>query len=115
MAGTTSAGAGTTAERSTSSTAERYTTLTVEALAAALRALPGWHLAGAHLVRTVAPGDPWGLLERVQRIEDELDHHSTVTLDAGAVTFEVWTHVRSGLTAADVALAARISAAAEDV
>ena len=96
--------------------AQRYATLTVDALAEALRALPGWSVAGAHLVRTVAAGDPWRLLEQVQRIEDELDHHSEVVLDAGAVTFHVWTHVRPGLTAADVLLAQRIEAvASEDV
>ncbi len=93
--------------------AERYATLSVEALADALRALPGWSLSGEHLVRTVRAMDPWRLLERVQRVEDELDHHSVVTLDAGAVTFSVWTHVRPGLTTVDVELAHRIEQVAD--
>ena len=83
----------------------RYATLTAEALDDALRALPGWSVEHGHLVRAVRVADPWGLLERVHRVEERLDHHSEVALDRGQVVFSVWTHVRPQLTAADVELA----------
>ena len=95
-----------------SSTAQRYATLTVDALADALRSLPGWALEQGHLVRRVAVRDPGRLLERVSQVELELDHHSVVALDRGELVFSVWTHVRPGLTAVDVELAHRIDEAA---
>lgn len=95
-----------------STAAQRYATLTVEALADALRSLPGWALEQGHLVRRVAVPDPWRLLERVSQVELELDHHSVVALDRGELVFSVWTHVRPGLTAVDVELAHRIDEAA---
>ena len=87
---------------------QRYAVLTVEELAQGLRELPDWSLEGGRLVREVRTGDPWPLLERVHRVEDELDHHSLVVLTGGAVVFRVWTHVRPGLTRADLLLAAGI-------
>lgn len=89
-------------------TVARYSPLPVEALAEALRDLPGWGLDGIHLVRTVRPTDLWRLLEQVCELERELDHHTEVTLDAGTVTFALWTHVRNAVTAADVELARRL-------
>ena len=83
----------------------RYAPLTSDDLHEALHALPGWRVDGGHLVTTVQPADVWTLLERVSSVEEELHHHSVVTLDAGKVTFSVWTHVRPCLTTADVALA----------
>jgi 4a-hydroxytetrahydrobiopterin dehydratase len=96
-----------------STSAQRYATLTVEALADALRGLPGWAVEQGHLVRRVAVHDPWRLLERVSQVELELDHHSVVALDRGQVVFSVWTHVRPGLTTVDVELAHRIDEVAE--
>lgn len=89
-------------------TVARYSPLPVEALAGALRDLPGWGLDGFRLVRTVRPADLWALLEQVCEVERELDHHTEVTLDGGAVTFALWTHVRNAVTAADVELARRL-------
>ena len=87
---------------------QRYTVLTIEDLAQGLRELPGWSVHGGKLEREVRAGDPWPLLEQVHRAEDELDHHSLVVLTGGAVLFQVWTHVRPGLTRADLLLAGRI-------
>lgn len=95
------------------STAGRYAPLDLEALAAALRELPGWRCDGARLVRTVVPQDLWVLLQRVVDVEEELDHHTEVTLEDGAVTFTLWTHVRDVVTAADVELARRIDQLAD--
>ena len=86
----------------------RYTALAPDDLAEELRALPGWRVESGHLVKTVEVPDIWTLLERVNAVEEELDHHSVVTLDTGRLTFSVWTHVRPGLTRADVDLAQQI-------
>ena len=86
----------------------RYAPLGVEALAGALRELPGWRCDGSRLVKTIRTRDLWTLLERVVDVEEELDHHTEVTLDDGAVTFTLWTHVRNAVTAADVELAQRL-------
>ncbi len=99
----------------TAARAARYAPLGVEALAGALRELPGWTCDGSRLVRTVRPRDVWTLLERVVDVEDELDHHSEVTLDNGLVTFTLWTHVRDAITAADVELAQRLDRIAESL
>lgn len=91
----------------------RYAPLDLDALAASLRELPGWRCDGARLVRTVVPEDLWSLLQRVVDVEDELDHHTEVTLEDGAVTFTLWTHLRDAVTAADVELARRIDQLAD--
>lgn len=86
----------------------RYTPVSVEALAGALRELPGWRCDGSRLIRTVRPRDLWSLLEQVVAVEEELDHHTDVTLDNGTVTFTLWTHVRDAVTMADLELARRL-------
>lgn len=87
----------------------RYDPLGDEELRQALAALPGWRGDARRLTRTVAPGDLWALLERVAAAEADLDHHTVVDLDAGTLTFAVWTHARDAVTAADVELARRIN------
>ena len=91
-------------------TAARYAPLSPDAVAAGLRELPEWRCDGSRLVRTVRPRDVWTLLEQVVQVEEELDHHAEVTLESGAVTFTLWTHVRDAVTAADLELAQRIDA-----
>jgi 4a-hydroxytetrahydrobiopterin dehydratase len=85
-----------------------YAVLSADELAKALPSLPGWRFDGGRLLRTVEGAEVWTLLERVSEVERELDHHSVVTLERGRLTFSVWTHVRPGLTAVDLALARRI-------
>ena len=92
----------------------RYAPLGLDALASSLRELPRWHCEGGkRLVRTVVPNDLWALLQEVVEVEGDLDHHTEVTLEDGAVTFTLWTHVRDAVTAADVELARRIDQLAE--
>lgn len=95
--------------------AAKYAPLGVEGVATALRELPGWTCDGTRLMRTVRPRDLWTLLEQVVAAEDELDHHTEVTLDEGTVTFTLWTHVRNTVTAADVELARRLDRIAESL
>lgn len=100
--------------RSLRDAAARYAPLGLDALTSALHELHGWHCEGGkRLVRTVVPKDLWVLLEEVVDVEGDLDHHTEVTLEDGAVTFTLWTHVRDAVTAADVELARRIDQLAE--
>jgi pterin-4a-carbinolamine dehydratase len=94
----------------TSSRRPSYTPLSPSELEAALGQLPGWHGDTARIARTVSPGDLWALLEAVAAVEADLDHHAVVDLDAGTVTFALWTHVCDAVTDADLELARRISA-----
>lgn len=84
--------------------------LSDEQLRAALTDLPEWRGNTARLTRTIIPSDLWPLLERVAAVEQVLDHHTVVDLDAGAVTFAVWTHTCDAVTPADIELARRIDA-----
>jgi 4a-hydroxytetrahydrobiopterin dehydratase len=88
-----------------------YAALDEGALTTALADLPGWHGDTRRISRTVRPHDLWALVERVASAEADLDHHTVVALDAGTVTFAVWTHFRDAVTAADLELARRIDAA----
>jgi 4a-hydroxytetrahydrobiopterin dehydratase len=91
-------------------TTQRYAVLTPDELASVLASLDGWHGDTRRIARTVAPDDLWQLLERVALAEADLDHHTVVDLDAGTVTFAVWTHVRDAVTWADIELARRLDA-----
>lgn len=88
--------------------AQRYVPVPPEQLDAALQELHDWHGDTTRLERTVRPHDLWRLLEQVAETEAEVDHHTVVDLDAGTVTFALWTHVRGGVTAADLELARRL-------
>jgi 4a-hydroxytetrahydrobiopterin dehydratase len=87
-----------------------YRVLEPAELSAALATMPDWHGDTRRIARTVRPRDLWSLLENVADAEEDLDHHTVVDLDAGTVTFSVWTHVCDAVTAADLELAQRIDA-----
>lgn len=93
----------------TTSSSRAYLPLPPAELATALAGLPGWQGDTHRLRCTVHPADPWAALEQVAACEAELDHHTVVELDAGAVTFVLWTHVRDAVTGVDVELAGQIS------
>lgn len=92
----------------------RYAPLTDDELVAALAELPRWHGDTGRITCTVTPRDLWGVLERVADAEADLDHHTVVDLDAGTVTFAVWTHACNAVTPADLELARRIDALLSD-
>lgn len=81
-----------------------------------LEQLPGWSFADDRLTRTyVFDGHPQAaaLVADVARIQDELDHHSDLTLGYNKVTVTVNTHSVGGkVTELDVELARRVEAAA---
>ncbi|ARF76365.1 4a-hydroxytetrahydrobiopterin dehydratase [Kitasatospora albolonga] len=81
-----------------------------------LEALPGWALEGDRITRTyrlpshVAAA---ALTVHIARIQEELNHHSDLTLGYNTVALSVHTHDAGGaVTAKDLELATRVEAAA---
>lgn len=74
--------------------------------------LPGWSLDGGKLTRSYRLGSHFaatGLVVHIARTQDELDHHSDLTLGYHTVTLSVHTHSAGGaLTALDFELACRV-------
>lgn len=91
-----------------------YHPLPADDVARALVDLPHWRGDTSRLVRTVQPADLWTLLEQVADVEAELDHHTVVDLEAGTVTFTLWSHVCDAVTEVDVELARRLDAVLGD-
>ncbi|MET9921355.1 4a-hydroxytetrahydrobiopterin dehydratase [Streptomyces sp. NPDC059605] len=78
--------------------------------------LPGWSLEGDRITRTYRLPTHFaaaGLTVHVAAIQDELNHHSDLTLGYNTVTLSVNTHDAGGVvTEKDLALAARVVAVA---
>ncbi|MFF7177849.1 4a-hydroxytetrahydrobiopterin dehydratase [Streptomyces sp. NPDC008121] len=81
-----------------------------------LRELPGWTLADDRITRTYRLGDHFAataLVVHVAQIQQELDHHSDLTLGYDTVAVSVHTHSAGGtITEKDFALAERVEAVA---
>lgn len=81
-----------------------------------LRDLPGWTLKGDRITRTYRLPSHFAaaaLTLHVARIQDELNHHSDLTLGYDTVTLSVNSHDAGGkVTEKDLALAARVEAVA---
>ncbi|WP_093798048.1 4a-hydroxytetrahydrobiopterin dehydratase [Streptomyces sp. Wb2n-11] len=77
-----------------------------------LRELPGWSLDGDRITRTYRLGTHFAataLVVHVAGIQDELDHHSDLTLGYNTVALTVNTHSAGGaVTELDFELARRI-------
>ncbi|MFE5732500.1 MULTISPECIES: 4a-hydroxytetrahydrobiopterin dehydratase [unclassified Streptomyces] len=77
-----------------------------------LRELPGWSVEGDRLTRAYRLGDHFAataLVVHVARIQQELDHHSDLTLGYDSVALSVHTHSAGGaLTEKDFELAERV-------
>lgn len=78
--------------------------------------LPGWTLEGDRITRTYRLPSHFaaaGLTVHVARIQDELNHHSDLTLGYDTVALSVNSHDAGGkVTEKDLALAARVAAVA---
>ncbi len=88
------------------------------AVHAALADLPGWTQDGDALVLSVtAPSFAAGirLVNEVAAAAERADHHPDIDIRWTTVRFACSTHSAGGLTAQDVALAARISEAAAGI
>ncbi|MGN5635139.1 4a-hydroxytetrahydrobiopterin dehydratase [Streptomyces sp. AC154] len=81
-----------------------------------LRELPGWTLEGDRITRTYRLPSHFaaaGLTVHVAQIQDELNHHSDLTLGYDSVTLSVNSHDAGGkVTEKDLSLAARVAAVA---
>ncbi|MFD5794303.1 4a-hydroxytetrahydrobiopterin dehydratase [Streptomyces diastatochromogenes] len=77
-----------------------------------LAELPGWSVEGDRLTRTYRLGSHFAaaaLVVHIARIQDELDHHSDLTLGYNTVSLSVNTHSAGGaVTEKDFALARRV-------
>ncbi|MFJ9863131.1 4a-hydroxytetrahydrobiopterin dehydratase [Streptomyces sp. NPDC101165] len=77
-----------------------------------LAELPGWTVEGDRLTRTYRLGSHFAataLVVHIARIQDELDHHSDLTLGYNTVSLSVNTHSAGGVvTAKDFELAHRV-------
>ncbi|MFF4549393.1 4a-hydroxytetrahydrobiopterin dehydratase [Streptomyces sp. NPDC001435] len=77
-----------------------------------LAELPGWSLDGDRITRSYRLGSHFAaaaLVVHIARIQDELDHHSDLTLGYNTVTLSVNTHsVGGAVTAKDFGLARRV-------
>lgn len=82
-----------------------------DALAAGLRTLNGWSGDRAGIARTVEfPSFPVAVaaVVEVAKAAEEMDHHPDIDIRWRTVTFRCATHTAGGVTARDIALAARI-------
>ncbi|MGW7065536.1 4a-hydroxytetrahydrobiopterin dehydratase [Streptomyces sp. NPDC054855] len=77
-----------------------------------LAELPGWALAGDRITRSFRLGSHFAataMVVHIAQIQEELDHHSELTLGYDTVTLSVNTHsVGGALTVRDFQLAARV-------
>ncbi|MFI8242689.1 4a-hydroxytetrahydrobiopterin dehydratase [Streptomyces sp. NPDC085866] len=77
-----------------------------------LAELPGWSVEGDRLTRTYRLGSHFAataLVVHIARIQDELDHHSDLTLGYSTVSLSVNTHSAGGVvTGKDFELAHRV-------
>ena len=81
-----------------------------------LAELPGWSLDGDRLARSYRLGSHFAataLVIHIAQVQDELDHHSDLTLGYNTVSLTVNTHsVGGAVTALDFELARRVEALA---
>ncbi|URM89041.1 4a-hydroxytetrahydrobiopterin dehydratase [Streptomyces sp. MRC013] len=81
-----------------------------------LRELPGWSFADDRISRTYRLATHFAaaaMVVHVARVQDELDHHSDLTLGYDTVTVSVHTHEAGGaVTERDFRLASRVDAVA---
>ena len=81
-----------------------------------LSELPGWSADGDRLTRTYRLGSHFAatsLVMHIAQIQEELNHHSELTLGYNTVSLSVHTHSAGGaVTGLDVELARRVEAVA---
>ncbi|MFE5141149.1 4a-hydroxytetrahydrobiopterin dehydratase [Streptomyces fagopyri] len=79
---------------------------------ARLPALPGWSLDGDHLTRSyrlASHSAATAMVVHISQVQEELDHHSDLTLGYDTITLAVNTHsVGGAVTDLDFALARRV-------
>lgn len=82
------------------------------ALQAALKCLPGWHLAEGKLVRDSVFADfkaAMKFVEQVAEIAEDAGHHPDIDIRYNKVRLGLVTHDAGGITAKDVEMAETLS------
>lgn len=86
--------------------------LSESALAAALATLPGWSVEDGELTRRFRFRDfveAFGFIAQVAALQEQMDHHATITNTWADVQIALHTHSEGGITERDIALARRLS------
>lgn len=86
--------------------------LTDSAITAELASVPGWTQAGSNITATVKLADFRAAMlyvGAVAYLAEDANHHPDILIQWNRVTLTLSTHSAGGLTAADFALARRIS------
>ena len=81
-------------------------------VAQALETLPGWELEDGEITRQFRFKDfveAFGFISQVATLQEQLNHHSTITNTWAFVTIQCSTHDEDGITSKDIELARRIS------
>ena len=85
--------------------------LTEEQVAAGLKLLPGWELAGKEIRKTFDRADfarSMGFVASVALLAEKANHHPDIDIRWSKVTLTLSTHSAGGLTEKDIALAQKI-------
>lgn len=80
-----------------------------------LAQLPGWSLEGDRITRSYRLGSHFAataMVVHIAQVQEELDHHSDLTLGYHTVSLAVSTHSAGGVTERDLELARRVEALA---
>lgn len=92
------------------------TALSQQEIETRLGELPGWALDGDRITRSYRVGSHFAaaaMVVHIAQVQDELDHHSDLTLGYNTVALSVNTHsVGGAVTDNDLALASRVEALA---
>jgi len=86
--------------------------LTEAALTEALLRVPGWNIEAGELARRFHFKDfieAFGFIAQVATLQQEMDHHATITNNYADVTLQLHTHSEDGITEKDIELARRIN------
>jgi 4a-hydroxytetrahydrobiopterin dehydratase len=90
--------------------------LSQQELREALAGLPGWTLDGDRLTRSYRLGSHFAataMVVHIAQVQEELNHHSDLTLGYDTIVLSVHTHSAGGaVTGKDVELARRVEALA---
>jgi 4a-hydroxytetrahydrobiopterin dehydratase len=90
--------------------------LTDAAVAEALAGVSGWRVEAGELTRGFHFRDfveAFGFISQVAILQEQLDHHATITSTYADVNIAMHTHSEGGITEKDIELARRISGRAD--